>query len=84
MTKRNYDYYAVCTKLLKDYGIEMEYHKVGPKTFITKLGDKKYKTTDAKVALTDLDTILEGIIEKNKRGKYVMKCSEDDLVEWWY
>ena len=84
MTKRNYDYYAVCAKLLKDYGIKMEYHKVGPKTFITKLGDKRYKTVDAKVALTDLDTILEDIIEKNKRGNYVMKCSEDDLVEWWY
>lgn len=83
MTKRNYDYYAVCTKLLKDYGIEMEYHRAGTKTFITKLGDKEYKTTDAKIALTDLDTMLENVIE-NKRGKYVMKCSEDDLVEWWY
>ena len=57
---------------------------VGPKTFITQLGDKRYKTVDAKIALADLDTILEDVIENNKRGKYVMKCSEDDLVEWWY
>ena len=62
MTTRNYNYYAVSAYLLKEHGVVMEYRVQGKRTFITKLGNQTYKTTDAREALRDLDIILGGII----------------------
>lgn len=65
MTTRNYNYYAVSAYLLKEHGVVMEWRTKGPKTFITRLGNQKYSSVDAKVALRDLDIILGGIINGN-------------------
>ena len=37
------------------------------------------KETEDSPEWKDISNILQ-----NKRGNYVMSCSEEDLVEWWY